>query len=205
MIHRIGEFVLREACLQQSLWADSPLAGITVSLNISPIQFRQGDFVGRVQRALEETGANPTLIELEITESALLDPSAELDRTLAQLRELGLHLALDDFGTGYSSLAYLKRLPLTRLKIDKSFVTDLPHGAGDVAVATATLALGHDLGLTVVAEGVETPEQADYLTLRGCDLLQGFMFSHPMSACDFAQWARQQRSSHSQMPDTTSA
>lgn len=205
LIHRIGEFVLREACLQQSLWADSPLAGITVSLNISPIQFRQGDFVGRVQRALEETGANPTLIELEITESALLDPSAELDRTLAQLRELGLHLALDDFGTGYSSLAYLKRLPLTRLKIDKSFVTDLPHGAGDVAVATATLALGHDLGLTVVAEGVETPEQADYLTLRGCDLLQGFMFSHPMSACDFAQWARQQRSSHSQMPDITSA
>lgn len=189
LIVPLGEWVLREACRQQVRWRDGALGNVQVAVNISALQFRKADFVEAVSRVLTETGVDPRCIELEITESALMQPTDELTGRLARLRELGLTLALDDFGTGYSSLAYLKRLPIGRLKIDRSFVKDLPGDPEDAAVASATLSLARDLGLEVVAEGVETLAQRDYLVARGCHVLQGFLFARPLDADAFEVWA----------------
>lgn len=182
LIVPIGEWVLAEACRQQVRWAAH---GLSMAVNISALQFRKASFVETVERILAETGADPAYLELEITESALMQPSDELFERLHRLRALGITLALDDFGTGYSSLAYLKRLPISRLKLDRSFVMDIPRDPEDVAIATATLSMAADLGLEVVAEGVETPEQAEFLVGRGCRLLQGFLFSRPLPAAEF--------------------
>jgi EAL domain-containing protein (putative c-di-GMP-specific phosphodiesterase class I) len=133
---------------------------------------------------LEQTGANPRRIELEITESALMQVGEDMVERLHQLRRLGFTLALDDFGTGYSSLAYLKRFPLERLKIDRSFVRELPDDPEDCAIATATLSLARDLGMGVIAEGVENLAQRDFLVAGGCQVLQGFLFGRPMPASD---------------------
>ena len=161
---------------------------LTIAVNISALQFRRADFVDRVADILARTGANPRLIELEITESALMQPSDALHERLQRLGGLGLGLALDDFGTGYSSLAYLKRLPISRLKIDRSFVRDLPGDAEDVAVASATLSLARDLGLEVVAEGVENAAQLEWLKARDCQIVQGFLFAPALPAADFLAW-----------------
>ncbi|THF63370.1 EAL domain-containing protein [Pseudothauera rhizosphaerae] len=189
LIVPLGEWVLRQACRQQAAWARAGLGGLMVAVNISALQFRRADFTGAVTRILAETGADPAWIELEITESALMQPSTELHERLVALGRMGLTLALDDFGTGYSSLAYLKRLPISRLKIDRSFVKDLPGDQEDAAVASATLSLGRDLGLEVVAEGVEQPEQFAWLQARGCAKMQGYLFARPMPADEFARWA----------------
>lgn len=189
LIVPLGEWVLREACRQQVCWRQGRLGNVHVAVNISALQFRRTDFVDLVSRVLAETGADPRFIELEITESALMQPTDELTGHLTRLRELGLTLALDDFGTGYSSLAYLKRLPIARLKIDRSFVKDLPGDPEDAAIASATLSLARDLGLEVVAEGVETTAQRDYLVARGCHVLQGFLFAKPLDADTFEAWA----------------
>lgn len=189
LIVPLGEWVLREACRQQVCWRQGSLGNVHVAVNISALQFRRADFVDRVSLVLDESGADPRFIELEITESALMQPTDELTVRLTRLRELGLTLALDDFGTGYSSLAYLKRLPIARLKIDRSFVKDLPGDPEDAAVASATLSLARDLGLEVVAEGVETAAQRDYLVARGCHVLQGFLFAKPLDADTFEAWA----------------
>jgi EAL domain-containing protein (putative c-di-GMP-specific phosphodiesterase class I) len=141
-----------------------------------------------VARILAQTGANPACIELEITESALMQPSPALYERLVALGRLGLTLALDDFGTGYSSLSYLKRLPISRLKLDRSFVHDLPGDQEDAAVASATLSLARDLGLEVVAEGVEQVEQFTWLKARGCTLMQGYLFGRPMPPEEFERW-----------------
>ncbi|WP_303786971.1 EAL domain-containing protein [Azovibrio restrictus] len=182
LIVPLGEWVLAEACRQQVRWAGQ---GLVMAVNISALQFRRGDFVEMVERTLKETGADPAALELEITESALMQPGDELSERLHRLRALGLTLALDDFGTGYSSLAYLKRLPISRLKLDRSFVMDIPLDAEDLAIATATLSLAADLGMEVVAEGVETESQVDFLTRKGCQVLQGFLFGRPMPAAEF--------------------
>lgn len=177
LIIPIGEWVLAEACRQQVRWAAH---GLTVAVNISALQFRKADFVEMVERTLRETGADPAALELEITESALMQPNDELFNRLHRLRALGITLALDDFGTGYSSLAYLKRLPISRLKLDRSFVMDIPHDPEDVAIATATLSMAADLGMEVVAEGVETEAQVNFLNQKGCQVLQGFLFGRPL-------------------------
>ena len=139
-------------------------------------------------RILAETGADPHRIELEITESALMASSDDLSARLQELVGLGLTLALDDFGTGFSGLSYLKRLPIARLKIDRSFVDELPDNAEDAAITAAALSLGRDLGMAVVAEGVETAEQRSYLAARGCQAMQGYLFSRPLRAEAFADW-----------------
>lgn len=177
LIIPIGEWVLAEACRQQVRWAAH---GLSMAVNISALQFRRGDFVEMVERILRETGADPAALELEITESALMQPNDELFNRLHRLRALGITLALDDFGTGYSSLAYLKRLPISRLKLDRSFVMDIPHDPEDVAIATATLSMAADLGMDVVAEGVETEAQVAFLHQKGCQVLQGFLFGRPL-------------------------
>ena len=187
LIVPLGEWVLRTACRQQATWAAAGYT-MTVAVNISALQFRQPDFADTVRRILDETGANPAMIELELTESALMLPTPDLLDRMHRLREWGLPLALDDFGTGYSSLSYLKRLPIHRLKLDRSFVTDLPENQEDAAIASATLSLARNLGMEVVAEGVETEAQQAFLRQRGCAVLQGYLFSRPLPAGDLTQW-----------------
>ena len=180
IIVALGEWVIREAFRQQAQWQNGALAAVSISINISPLQFVRGDLMETLSRALVLTGADPARIELEITESALMRPSGEIAGVLGTIRGWGMKLALDDFGTGFSSLAYLKRLPLTRLKIDGSFVAGLPDDQEDVAVTSAILSLARDLGLEVVAEGVETDQQRRYLIERHCDILQGYLFARPL-------------------------
>ncbi len=180
----IGAWVLDAACRQAILWnpgAGDPDSGVRMAVNISPRQFEQQDIVGLVRKTLSETGLAPHLLEIEITESmAIQDP----ERTIALLnglKRLGVRVALDDFGTGYSSLSHLARLPIDTVKIDRSFVMNLEEAHEHVVVATSVIALGHRLGLTVIAEGVETHEQAAFLGAESCDVLQGFLFSKPVS------------------------
>lgn len=180
LIQAIGDWVLTEACRQQAEWQAAGLPPVTVAVNISALQFRKSGFVDRIRQAFTESGVSPHTFELELTESALMQPSAETEHQFAILRGMGLGLALDDFGTGYSSLSYLKRLPLTRLKIDRSFVQDLPGDPEDAAIAAATLSIARDLGLEVVAEGVETEAQRDFLLARQCHIMQGFLLARPM-------------------------
>ncbi len=180
----IGAWVLDAACRQAILWnpgvTDSD-GGVRMAVNISPRQFEQQDIVGLVRKALNETGLAPHLLEIEITESmAIQDPEHTID-LLKGLKELGVRVALDDFGTGYSSLSHLARLPIDTVKIDRSFVMNLEEAREHVVVATSVIALGHRLGLTVIAEGVETHEQAAFLGAESCDVLQGFLFSKPVS------------------------
>ena len=190
LIHAIGDHVLRTACLQQAAWHAAGLRPMTIAVNISALQFRRQGFLERVRRIIDETGADPKGLDLELTESALMQPGPEIEAQLASLREMGFGLALDDFGTGYSSLAYLKRIPLTHLKIDRSFVQDLPGDAEDAAIATATLSIARDLGLAVIAEGVETPAQRDFLLTRQCRVMQGYLLSPPLPATAITQLLR---------------
>ncbi|MCE1242385.1 EAL domain-containing protein [Oryzomicrobium sp.] len=185
LIVELGNWVLAEACRQQVAWRKSGLPVPRIAVNISALQFRRSGFVTLVRRTLTQTGADPAGLELELTESALMEPTGDIERQLASLKELGLSLSLDDFGTGYSNLAYLKRYPLDQLKIDRSFIQDLPGDAEDAAITAATLSLGRSLGLTVVAEGVETPAQRDFVAGIGCHVMQGYLFSPPLPVSEF--------------------
>lgn len=187
LISPLGDLVLKTACEQQVRWRAQGYEDLLVAINISALQFRKRGFVENVGHALTQAGADPHCIELEITESALMQPSEGMFESLDRLGSMGLTLALDDFGTGYSSLAYLKRLPISRLKLDRSFVRDLPGDAEDAAIASAALSMARDLGIEVVAEGVETEAQRAYLEARGCRIMQGYLFSRPLSVADFEQ------------------
>jgi diguanylate cyclase (GGDEF)-like protein/PAS domain S-box-containing protein len=182
LIVEIGRFVLRSACAQARAWMDAGHAPLMISVNVSPRQFRQDTFVESVANALRESGLPPHLLELEITESMVVHDAPRLIRMLEDLRLLGVQIAVDDFGTGYSSLSYLKRFPVQRLKIDRSFVADVTRNADDAAIVRTIIALGHNLGLRVVAEGVEVQAQLDFLRANGCDEMQGFLFSEPVTA-----------------------
>ncbi len=179
MILAIGEWVLRCACEQAMSWQRQGLAPLPVSVNLSARQFSDHG-VALVERILAETGLAPWLLELELTESASMeDPEKTID-ILRRLKLMGVKVAIDDFGTGYSNLSYLKRFPLDKLKVDQSFVRDLATGQHDLSIARAVIAMGHSLGLTVIAEGVETPEQLDLLAANGCDEIQGYYLSRPI-------------------------
>ncbi len=186
LILPLGQWVLDTACRQLVAWArDAATAHLTMAVNVSAHQFRQPDFVQMVQSVVRRTGADPAKLKLELTESLLV---ADVERTVDKmnaLRAMGISLALDDFGTGYSSLSYLKRLPLDQLKIDKSFVRDVLTDPSDAAIARTILLLGHTLGLDVIAEGVETESQRDFLAQNGCQAYQGFLFSKPVPAEQF--------------------
>jgi diguanylate cyclase (GGDEF)-like protein/PAS domain S-box-containing protein len=189
LILPIGRWVLDTACAQLKTWTGHPAAhSLCVAVNISPLQFRQADFVAQVSAAVAQSGIDAARLKLELTESLLLN---DVDDTIAKmqaLNALGLRFALDDFGTGYSSLAYLKRLPLDQLKIDKSFVTDLENDDDDAAICAATIGLAHTLGIAVVAEGVETEAQRYFLaSVHRCDFLQGYLFSRPLPLPEFEQ------------------
>ena len=180
LIVPLGEWVLDRACRQARLWLDAGMTGFRISVNLSPAQLRNHDFLSRVEQIVLKHQVPPAVIELEITESAAMENPQEAIQVLAGLKRLGLMLAIDDFGTGYSSLSYLKLFPIDHLKIDRSFVRDLVDDPNDRAIAQATIALAHSLGLRVIAEGVETEEQAGMLAGFGCDEMQGYLYGRPM-------------------------
>jgi EAL domain-containing protein (putative c-di-GMP-specific phosphodiesterase class I) len=186
LILQLGEWVLEAACRQLVSWDNRPdTAHLTMAVNVSARQFRQPAFVDQVLQVIARTGADPRRIKLELTESLLLANIENTVETMHALKEKGIGFALDDFGTGYSSLAYLKRLPLDQLKIDQSFVRDVLTDPNDAAIARTILGLGHTLGLEVIAEGVETADQRDFLALHGCRAFQGFLFGRPVAAEQF--------------------
>ena len=188
----LGNWVLRAACAQLATWAKVPhLAYLSIAINVSPRQFHQPDFVQQVLDAVTQTGADPRYLELELTESLLLQDVEDTIDKMLQLKRHGIAFSLDDFGTGYSSLAYLKRLPLDQLKIDQGFVRDVLTDANDAAIARTVVALGTSLGLRVIAEGVETAAQRDFLQSHGCNNWQGYFFSRPLPAAEFAAWVAQ--------------
>jgi EAL domain-containing protein (putative c-di-GMP-specific phosphodiesterase class I) len=186
LIVPVGEWVLRAACAQNKRWQDAGLPPICIAVNLSVIQFRQPGLVLTVRKILKETGLSPKYLELEITENIAMHTEEETIATLDELRATGIKISIDDFGTGYSSLSYLKRFPIDRLKIDQSFVRDHQEGADDDGIVMAIIGLGHGLKLNVIAEGVETQAQADFLKRKGCDEVQGYFYGRPMEACDLA-------------------
>ncbi|WP_026431298.1 putative bifunctional diguanylate cyclase/phosphodiesterase [Paracidovorax oryzae] len=192
MIGPLGEWVMQEACRQAQGWREAGLPEVTMAVNVSPRQFHLTDLAGCAALALADSGLPSTLLELELTEGALAERPEEARQVLLRLRGLGLRLAIDDFGTGYSSLAHLKRFPIDVLKIDKGFIRDLPQSADDMAICAAIIAMGHSLGLAVLAEGVETPEQLAFLRSRGCDRYQGYLCRRPVPAAEFAALLAQQ-------------
>ncbi|WP_197076404.1 GGDEF domain-containing phosphodiesterase [Luteimonas sp. FCS-9] len=191
LIHEIGEWVLREACRTILDWRRQGLADISVSVNVSLLQLLRGDFPGVVRRVLDEVGFPPERLELELTESVLMADAEHAAARLQALRTMGVSLAIDDFGTGYSSLAYLKRLPITTIKIDKAFVAGLPDDPEDAAITTTVITMAHALGRTVVAEGVETEAQLRFLAERGCDELQGYWISRPLPPAQCLAFVRE--------------
>ncbi|BCK87882.1 regulator of RpoS [Sideroxyarcus emersonii] len=186
MILPVGEWVLRTACKQACLWQAAGFPDIHIAVNLSAMQFRQPDFASLVLGIMRESGLEPALgvIELELTETVLMHNSAGTLDTLRKLHEAGMRLSIDDFGTGYSSLSYLKRFPINSLKIDQSFVQDLPVNPDDEAIVAAIIALGRSLGLGLIAEGVETEEQLARLRRMGCNQMQGYLFSRPVPAAE---------------------
>lgn len=186
----LGEWVVRSACQQIRLWRDADIVVPRVAINLSALQIQQGALTTRLQAIFDETGVSGDDLEFEITEGCLMRKTEEVQRTLLELQAMGAHLAIDDFGTGYSSLAYLKRLPIHTLKIDRSFVVDIGVDADDTAIVETVVALGHNLQLRVVAEGVETHLQRDFLTTLGCDHAQGYLFSRPLEVDVMTQYLR---------------
>lgn len=185
LILPMGEWVIRTACLQNKKWQSDGYSELRVATNLSVRQFRQKDLVSVIERHLGESGLSPEFLELEITESVLMLHTEEALETLRQIQELGVKISVDDFGTGFSSLSYLKLFPIDSLKIDTSFVRDIPGDANDSAITRAIIQLGHSLKRTVVAEGVETAEQYEFLQNEKCDEIQGFFFSRPVPPADF--------------------
>ncbi|WP_411330804.1 EAL domain-containing protein [Desulfovibrio desulfuricans] len=191
LILPLGQWVLQTACRQIAAWRDQPdMAHLTLAVNVSALQFRQPNFIDQTVTTLERTGADPQHLKLELTESMLVDNVEDVIAKMLALRSRGVTFSLDDFGTGYSSLSYLKRLPLDQVKIDRSFVKDLLTDANDAAIARTIVALGQAMGLSVIAEGVETEAQKGFLTSLGCKAFQGFLFGRPMPLDEFQALVR---------------
>ena len=185
MIDVVGEWVMAQACTDVARWSKAGLGALTVSVNVSKHQLLAGELSRVVSQTMASSGLPPHQLELELTESLLMDDVEVSRELMAEIKALGVSLSIDDFGTGYSSLAYLKSFPLNELKIDKSFVDDLPGSASDVALVHTIIDLGHRLGMTVIAEGVETAGQLACLKQLGCDSFQGFFYSKAVPAEDF--------------------
>jgi diguanylate cyclase (GGDEF)-like protein len=202
LIVPIGEWVLRQACRQVREWIDSGMTPLRIAVNLSAKQFRHVDLVAVVRSAIEEARLQPGYLELELTESAIMDDAEESAATLEILSTMGVHISIDDFGTGHSSLSYLRRFPLDKLKIDRSFVRDLMSDADDAAIVKAIISLAHSLRLRVVAEGVETAEQLHVLRELGCDQYQGYYCSPAVPPATFAALLQRMQA---QRPELTEA
>ena len=189
IIVEVGDWVLRESCKLNKLWQEQGLDPLKVSVNVSSVQFKKGDFVERIDLALKETGLDAKYLEVELTESCLMaDVTKNID-VLHEIKKRGVAISIDDFGTGYSSLSYLKKFPIDTLKIDRSFITNVQdkRGGDNAAIVTAIMALSHSLRLDVVAEGVETAQELAYLHALGCKTIQGFLFSKPLTVDEFTK------------------
>jgi len=187
---RIGEWVLGEACRQNRAWQAAGLPGLPVAVNISALQFAQPRFIESVGQALQASGLAPDCLELELTESVMMQAAERNIEMLETIRRMGVRVAVDDFGTGYSSLAYLKRLPIDKLKIDQAFVRDIVTDADDAAIIAAIIGLAQNLKLRVIAEGVENEAQFDFLRRGGCAEVQGYLFSRPLPSAEFERFWR---------------
>lgn len=185
LIVPIGEWVLRQACLQQRAWNDRGFPALPIAVNISAVQFRRQDLVDTVARALRDAGLDARFLEIELTETAVMSDPRESVEILQQLSRMGVLVSVDDFGTGYSSMSYLRRFPIDKLKIDRSFITNVLSSADDASIVQAIISLAHGLRLKVVAEGIETEEQLHLLRSLGCDQFQGYFFSRPVPAAAF--------------------
>ena len=190
LIVPIGEWVLRTACTQVRAWQDAGLLAVSVAVNVSPVQFRQEGFCQLIRQVLRETRLAPHHLELELTESLLLSSTDTMISVLRQLRDMGVKLAIDDFGTGYSNLSYLKQFPVSKLKIDRSFVRNVVGNPDDAAIAATIISMAKNLRLKVIAEGVETEEQLSFLRAHQCDEIQGYYFSKPLPADELADKLR---------------
>jgi len=190
LIVPLGAWVLREACRQTRLWKDQGLPPVSVAVNLSARQFRQGDLLQLVADVLAETGLDAHLLDLELTESTVMDNPLKAGKTMLELKKLGVGLSLDDFGTGYSSLNYLRRFPVDCLKIDRSFIRDVVDDPSGASVVTSVISIAHNLGMAAVAEGVENEDQLSFLASCGCDTYQGYFFSRPVPVEDFVALLR---------------
>ena len=187
LIVDIGDWVLRDACATLNYLADHGCDIDAIAVNVSSVEFLKGDIAARFREITREHRVRPEQIEIEITERYMLEHGERSESELRELRRLGHTICVDDFGTGYSSLSYMKRLPLNIIKIDRSFTQNIPHDQNDVEISQAIISLSHSLGYEVVAEGVETAEQLDFLMVRACNYAQGYYFSEPVSAEKFSQ------------------
>ncbi|WP_171013705.1 EAL domain-containing protein [Chitinivorax sp. B] len=188
LIIELGEWVMRVACQQAQQWSELGFTWMRIAVNVSVVQFRSPDFVSTVAKVLQETGIEPARLELEITESVAMQSATDMESILKQLKSLGVTMAIDDFGTGFSSLSYLQRLPVDRLKIDRAFVKEMGNHSGRSSIADMIVRLGHELGMTVIAEGVETHQHVNALRQMGCQEAQGFFYSKPLPAAEFLSW-----------------
>lgn len=187
LIVQLGEYLLRRACRQHAKWVSAGLCRVPMAVNVSALQFREATFIDTLERVLEETGLPAALLEIELTESVIMHGTeASIDK-LRLLREKGIHLSIDDFGTGYSSLSYLRQFPVSRVKVDQSFIRDVVTNKDSAAITTAIVMLAHSLGFDVVAEGVEEESQAIFLRKLGCDQVQGFLYSRPLTPPAFEE------------------
>ena len=191
LIEQIGAWTLHRACRQAMTWRGEGRPSLQIAVNLSGHQLNREDLINTVSSILNQTGMSPAQLELEVTESVLMQHMGRAAKLLGELKQMGISLAIDDFGTGYSSLNYLKRLPIHKLKIDRSFVQDIPGDADDMAIVNAIITLGHNLQLTVIAEGVETEQQRAWLKGCRCDEIQGRINGMPMAADEFVRvWER---------------
>lgn len=180
LIMKMGEWALREACRINKEWQDAGYDPVVIAVNISPKQFRQQEIAKLIATILHDYHLSPKLLEVEVTETAVMDNVDIAIRKLTEIHDMGIRIAIDDFGTGYTSISYLRQFPVSILKIDQTFIKGIPHNQNDVAITSAVISLGHNLGLDVVAEGVETIEQIQYLAENNCDLIQGYFLSRPL-------------------------
>jgi diguanylate cyclase len=201
LIHEIGTWVLKEACRQCVEWQRAGLPDVRIAVNVSAAQFRRGDLLDIVRRSLKETGLEPQHLEIELTESSVMTDPEDSAAILEQLSRMGVVVSVDDFGTGYSSISYLRRFPIDKLKIDRAFVRDLSTRAEDASIVQAIVSLAHSLRLKVVAEGVESSDQLEFLKTLGCDQYQGFHFSPPVPAREFTALLRTWKSAEEQSPE----
>jgi EAL domain-containing protein (putative c-di-GMP-specific phosphodiesterase class I) len=190
LVMLLGEWVLREACRQTQLWCQQGLPMAPVAVNFSAVQFRQRNIIGKVAQALTDSGLDPALLEIELTESAIMHGGSDTTEILKNLRQLGIRLAIDDFGTGYSSLQHLRHFPIDKLKMDRSFIADLPGDDNAASIARATITLGRSMNLEVVAEGVENRAQLEFLRELECGAYQGYYNTPALDAASFGAFLR---------------
>ena len=205
LIGSIGEWAIREACRQARAWQDEGVASLRISVNLSASQFRQSGLVDTVRRALDDAGLQPCYLEMELTESAVMSDPEQSIAILEQLSMMGVLVSVDDFGTGYSSMSYLRRFPIDKLKIDRVFISEIVNRPEDASIVRAIVSLAHSLHLKVVAEGVETPAQLDFLKSVGCDEYQGYHFSRPLPAAEFERLVRESRAQQDPFTDEDAA